>query len=258
MNLSTILLVLVWKCTLAMLKKNQNQVLFVPKPTRQHNHQTSPNPANNPPILVGNNCFIPVVDKFNYLGSIATSEATDKADVKSRISAASNAFGALNKPVFSNPKISQNAKVALYLSLIISILLYGSECWVLTKADEDALSTFHNTCARAILKITKRQQRRRFISTHTILAKLKLPRLETLYTKHQLRWAGHLVRMNYSRMPRKFLNCWTSNRRPTGAPKMTHSRFLHKLLTRNNINPNHWHELAADRVAWKNIISNIR
>jgi len=238
-------------------KESKSKVLFAPKPTRQPNLQTPPNPTNNPPILVGNNCSIPVVDKFNYLGSIASSEATDKADVKARISTASNAFGALNKPVFKNPKISQNAKVALYLSLIISILLYGSECWVLTKADEDALSTFHNTCARAILKITKRQQRRRFISTHTILAKLKLPRLETLYTKHQLRWAGHLVRMNYSRMPRKFLNCWTSNRRPTGAPKMTYSRFLQKLLTRNNINPNHWHELAADRVAWKNIISNI-
>ena len=127
-----------------------------------------------------------------------------------------------------------------------------------TRANENALSTFHNNCACSILKLARRQQHNNYISTQTILNRLRLPRIEALYAKHQLRWAGHVSRMSYSRLPRKFLNSWMSTNRPTGAPNLTFPRYLNKILKRHNINPKRWHVLAANKDNWRNRIASLR
>ena len=46
-------------------------------------------------IELGDQCFIPIVDKSCYLGSIVTRNCTDEADVDNRIEKAGAAFGAL-------------------------------------------------------------------------------------------------------------------------------------------------------------------
>ena len=48
---------------------------------------------------------------------------------------------------------SQKTKLRLYQSNVLSVLLYGSECWRMTQQDTNRLSSFHNTCLRKILKV---------------------------------------------------------------------------------------------------------
>ena len=48
--------------------------------------------------------------------------------------------------------------------------------------------------------------------------------------KRQLRWAGHVARMSYERMPRKVLSSWVPNERPIGVPEFTYGRSLYKCL----------------------------
>ena len=49
--------------------------------------------------------------------------------------------------------MSLETKIRLYNSLVISVLLYGSETWTLLKADERRLEAFHMNCQRRILGI---------------------------------------------------------------------------------------------------------
>ena len=56
-----------------------------------------------------------------------------EADVDARIAAASSAFAKLKPLVFKNKNISIEAKRAAYVACVLTILLYGSECWALTK-----------------------------------------------------------------------------------------------------------------------------
>ena len=240
--------------TLDQTKKSKSKILHVPLPQRNN---LAPIENDTTPIDCGNSRNIPITNSFNYLGSVTSAEATDSADVLERISAANKAFGALREPVFSSRKIARIAKVALYRFLIIPILLYGAECWVLTSRDESLLRTFHNNCARAIIRIYRKRQFRNYISTQTILNKLRLPRIESLYARHVLRWAGHLARMKYNRLPRRFINSWTSNNRPTGSPNLTYARHLFKIMRRHNINPRNWHTMAANREQWSKIIKDI-
>jgi hypothetical protein len=94
--------------------------------------------------------FVSFTDEFRYLGYIIHSSLTSDANVKMRITSASKAFGALRECFFSNKDISSKDKGTVYVALVLSIILYRSECWCLTEKLFHKLRPFHNSCARAM------------------------------------------------------------------------------------------------------------
>jgi hypothetical protein len=56
-------------------------------------------------------------------------------------------FGSLQKCLFKQKGFSNEAKVTVYNSLVLSVLLYyGSESWALTQRLRDKLRGFHRRC----------------------------------------------------------------------------------------------------------------
>ena len=78
----------------------------------------------------------------------------------------------------------------------------------------------------------------------------------TIYARRARRPRKALSRMPFERLPRRMLSAWVPSRRPAGAPKMTYGRTLRKQLNKCNIEPDSWHELAADRTAWRETLKN--
>jgi len=79
-------------------------------------------------------------------------------DVETCITKASQAFRALKKTVFRDKNLTLNTKRKIYQACMLSVLLYGAECWIPLKRHIRKLNNFHNRCLRAILGITNRQQ----------------------------------------------------------------------------------------------------
>ena len=56
-------------------------------------------------------------------------------------------------------------------------------------------------------------------------------------------------------LPRRMLSAWVPSRRharrPVGAPVMTYGRSITKALAKFHIDKARWHELTADRQAWR-------
>jgi hypothetical protein len=119
------------------------------------------------------------------------------------------------------------SKGKLYSTLVLNLLLYGCENWVLTAPLHQRLNTFHNRCVRAMT----RPQRTSFSSTNEHPAPfVKRPALTQMYTalgltsldqvisNRKLRWAGHVRRMDWLslRLPRKFLTSWVDAPRCRG------------------------------------------
>jgi len=73
-------------------------------------------------------------------------------EILRRIGLASNIFSRLTN-IWKQSRLSMHTKTRLYNALVISVLLYGSETWTLTKADERRLEAFHMNCQRRILGI---------------------------------------------------------------------------------------------------------
>ena len=198
-------------------KPSKTEVLFVSGPPSSYINHITLADRNLQPIDLGNNKLLPVVTKFSYLGSTLNTDCRDNEDVIFRIKKAGNAFGALRKCLFSNPNVALDAKRAVYEGLILSILLYGAESWCLTEKLLSLLRIFHNRCIRSMCRVTLKQCFKFRISNEQLQGRLNMRSIDIYITKKQLRWAGHVARMDFERVPRKMLSSWVCNTRPIGA-----------------------------------------
>ena len=76
-------------------------------------------------------------------------------------------------------------------------LLYGGETWVLYRKQVRQLERFHQRCLRSILGIKWQD----YVSNE-VLKRVSLPSIESILLQVQLRWAGHVKRMEDVRMPK--------------------------------------------------------
>ena len=160
----------------------------------------------------------------------------------------------IKSSLFSRTKIKLSVKAKVYVSFILSILLYGCECWSLTEKLLNKLRAFHHRCVRSICRVTLLDRK----CTSDLLDKLSLESIDTYICRQQLRWAGHVMRMSWNRLPRKMLSCWVRSKRPRGAPRYTYGRSLNKCLNKSGIDPNFWHVLALNKLEWRKLINSVK
>ena len=174
------------------------------------------------PILVGDD-EIESVGKFTYLGSLIDNKGRMDAEVDRRItgaSGASKAFGALRSAVFKDRHLNTTTKRIVYQACVLSVLLYGSECWMLLRKHHKRLNAFHHRCIRTILGITSQQQRELHITSE--MTRELWGDLETAtakVTKRPLELLGHVARMPNQRIPKMALFCWQPEPRTPGGPR---------------------------------------
>ena len=110
--------------------KRQNiktELLFVAEPNNSYTEPPTSDDTNISPIILEEGHFIPVINKFCYLGSIINHNLRESEDVDNRTKKASQAFGALRRGVFTSKSTSFNVKKAVYTDLILSVLIHGAE-----------------------------------------------------------------------------------------------------------------------------------
>ena len=160
------------------------------------------------PIAVDNG-LIEWVSEFPYLGSLITDSGRMDVEIEKRSASASKAFGALQQAVFKDAHLSLNTNRQVYRACVLSVLFYGSECWVPLRKHLKKLNTFHHRCLRAVLGISNRQQWEQRISSATV--RERWGDVETITTKlmhRRLEWLGHLARMPDQRLPKMCLFSW--------------------------------------------------
>ena len=237
-------------------KKSKSEVLFCPKPLHMYDNPDTFDGTDLSDISLGEHCYIPIVDESCYLGSIVSSDCTDEADVDNRIEKAGAAFGALRKPLFSSTSVTYKAKRMVYVGLILAILLYGAEAWCLTEKLYNRLRVFHARCIRAMCRVTRKHTFDHRISNAQLRGRTGILSIDTYITRHQLRWAGHVARMPFKRLPRKMLSSWVRSRRPCGAPQLTYGRMLRKALKKVGIQTVGWERIATNRERWRELYMN--
>ena len=161
---------------------------------------------------------------FKYLGFLLTPELTSTAEVDKRLAAAASAFGQLRKTVFGSKDILYEVKAKIYNALILSILLYGSECWTLSAKDRHRLQLFHRRCVRIMCRVTLRMSYKNRISTKDLLQRLNLKSMNFYINKRCLRWVGHLLRMDKHRLPLQMFFAKLPDKRKRGGQQLSYAR----------------------------------
>ena len=93
------------------------------------------------------------VDEFTYLGATVCKERGGMKDLKNRLSKARSAFVRLNRIWRSKTILRRRIKLRPYQTLVVPVLLYWCETWIMNKGDDRAVEVFYNKCLRRILQI---------------------------------------------------------------------------------------------------------
>lgn len=191
------------------------------------------------------------VNKFTYLGSTMTSNATLDQEISVRLGKAASTFGRLSKRVWNNKQLSICTKVRVYDACVLSVLLYGAETWPTYRRQESRLSAFHTRCLRSILGVTWKDK----LSNEELFKITKSQPLSSRLKFIRLRWAGHITRMEPHRLPRSiFYGALEQGDRPVGRPRLRFKDVLKRDLIDFQIPTRSWSQLASNRSGWRSML----
>ena len=131
-------------------------------------------------------------------GITVASDNTINVEINNHIQAASGAFGGLWKRVWSQHGISVSTKCKVYKAIVLPTLLYSAETYTLYCCHFRKHSKVHLRHLRQILWISWKDH----IPNVEVLRWVNMSSIEATLTASQLRWTGHIIRMNDSRFPK--------------------------------------------------------
>jgi hypothetical protein len=100
--------------------------------------------------------FMTYTKNFAYLRSYISYSLQDDNDIKSRVAAATKAFGALTKFLY-NQHVDTYSKYLIFQAIPMNLLLWGCEAWSLRQSLLDKLEIFLTRNVRKILRISMYQ-----------------------------------------------------------------------------------------------------
>ena len=211
-------------------------------------HQPVPGAEYNHPKITCNGQLLPSTEAFIYLGSTLSRQATIDKEITRRLAKASASFGSLREKAWERRGITTDTKLQVYRAVVLPSLLYGCETWTIYARHAKKLNSFHMRCLRRILQI-KQEDR---IPDTEVLERANAESVFTLLKRAQLRWAGHVLRMEDTRIPKMLLfGELVDGSRKRGRPKLRYKDTLKASLKDCSIDPNTWEKLASDRTAWR-------
>ncbi|BHF79317.1 hypothetical protein SprV_0602243700 [Sparganum proliferum] len=179
----------------------QNFGLFINTQKTVVMHQPPPNSATPPNAqqVSVNGTQLQVVENFPYLGSTLSRNTKIDDEVANKTSKASQAFGRLQSTVWNRHGLQLSTKLKMYKAVILPTLLYGAETWTVYTKKERRLNHFHLSCLRRILRLNWQDR----IPDTDVLEWTRILSIYTMLRQTQLRWSGHLVRMDDERLPKR-------------------------------------------------------
>jgi len=188
---------------------------------------------------------------FTYLGStVSTTSKIDK-ELRTRTGKASAAFGKLQKRLWNNKHVSIRVKCKVYRAIVLSTLLYGAEAWTIYRAQVKKLHAYMMRHLRDIMGIKWYDK----IKNEEILKRANLPSMADILIVKNLRWLGHVHRMDENRLPRQLLySQLCSGKRNQGRPRLRYKDVAKRNMKWREIDTKAWQTIANNRANWRSAI----
>ena len=188
--------------------------------------------AYDPPHISINGTNLNAVEHFTHLDSVISNDATASKDLDNCLSKASSSFGRLSKRVRQSHPLRLPTKIQVNRAAVVPTRLYGAETWNLYWKQIRLPERFRQRCLRSILSIKWQD----YVSNEEVLKRASLPSKESILLRVQLRWAGHVTRMEDVRMPKTvFFSQLQERKRDCGAPRKRYKDQLKRQLAQAEI-----------------------
>ena len=157
------------------------------------------------------------MEEFKYLGTTLTSQNSIAEEIKSRLRSGNACYHSVQN-LLSSRLLSKNLKIKIYRTIILPVVLYGCETWLLTLREERKLRVFENMALRRIFgprrdKVTGEWRR---LHNEELNDLYSSPNLVRVIKSRRMRWAGHVARMGEKRGVYRVLVGKPEGKRSTG------------------------------------------
>jgi hypothetical protein len=102
--------------------------------------------------------------------------------------------------LWKSPVVDVRTKVRILQASVISILLYGSETWLIPKQQMDSLDSFARSCYRIMLNIKRLDH----VTNDDIYKRTDQLPFSDKIKRRQLTWVGHILRRDIEEPVRKY------------------------------------------------------
>jgi hypothetical protein len=190
---------------------------------------------------------------FTYLGSTVSSSSKIEKELRIRTGKASAAYGKLQERLWNNRHVSIEVKCRVYRAVVLSTLLYGAETWTIYRTQVKKLHAFMMRQLRDIMSIKWQDK----ITNIEVLKRANLPSMEDILIERNLRWLGHVHRMDKERLPQQLLfSQLCKGRRNQGRPRLRYKDVVKRNMNVRQIPTSNWRSIASNRAAWRSAIKN--
>ncbi|VDO19033.1 unnamed protein product [Heligmosomoides polygyrus] len=184
------------------------------------------------------------VEELRYLGSDLSEEGSVDQAVRRRISAAwlkwRESIG-----ILCDRKCSRTLKGKLYRTVVRPVLLYGSECWAMGKAQERELHAAEMRMLRWACGWTRRDR----VRNEDVRAVMKTAPIQLKMREQRLRCYGHVFRRPENHPIRFALDFEAPRVRSRGAPRKRWKDVIKRDLGEVGTTADD----ALDRMRWRQI-----
>ncbi|EPB69985.1 hypothetical protein ANCCEY_10930 [Ancylostoma ceylanicum] len=177
------------------------------------------------PITDVNGVAIRQVNNFRYLGSILSEDGSVDMAVQKRITSAWYKWRE-STGILCDKRCSNALKGKVYLTVVRPALIYGSECWPLTKALERKLTVAEMRMLRWCCGLTRLDE----VPNEEVRRRMQTAPIQEKVRSQRLRWYGHLLRRNQKHPARQVLSVEIAGKRPRGDPKKRWEDAYRQLL----------------------------
>ena len=140
--------------------------------------------------IVMNGTVLKQVHKFNYLGSLITSDGRCINEIKRRMAQAKASFQNM-KSILTNTRLSLRVRKRVLQCYIEPILLYGCEAWSMTKQTSTSIEAMEMWFLRRMLRVSWTEKRTNLEILNTASSTRKLM---NNIKRRQAEFLGHVIR----------------------------------------------------------------
>ena len=196
------------------------------------------------------NEIIEQVDNYTYLGVKIASNCSLKAEINQRITKANKVYSQLGQCFIGKKELTTKTKTAIFNSVYCPTLMYASESWNLDASDKSRLQAAEMKFLRRSIGKTRRDK----IRNTRIREQVKTQSLETKIEQNQLRWYGHINRMEDNRIPKQILECKQIGKLPRGRPRQTWEEKVSEIVEKRGSNLKEAKRKTLDREQWRKFV----
>jgi hypothetical protein len=201
--------------------------------------------------------FFENVAQFKYLGMTVTNENLFQEGIEGRLNSGNSCNHSVQN-LLSSLLLSKNAKIRIYRTIILPLVLYGCHSLSLTLREEHTLRVFENRVLRGIFgpKRDKVMAGWRKLHNKELHNLYSLPSIIRMI-KSRMRWTGHVGRMGEKRNAYRILVGKPEGKRPLGRSGHRWEDNIMMDLRKKGWRGMDWIDLAEDRDQWRVLVNTV-